>query len=113
MLTRDDGWKEYYNSEMELIEQIENESSIYDQLLEESEIEKLYTLEEYEKAATAMQKFIDKYAKDILEKGWYLQQLARYYYPISEYSCAVTPQIRQMGNHLSGNAGTAYASLLA
>ena len=39
MLTRDDGWKEYYNSEMELIEQIENESSIYDQLLEESEIE--------------------------------------------------------------------------
>ena len=31
----------------------------------------------------------------------------------SEYSCAVTPQIRQMGNHLSGNAGTAYASLLA
>lgn len=82
MLTRDDGWKEYYNSEMELIEQIENESSIYDQLLEESEIEKLYMLEEYEKAATAMQKFIDKYAKDILEKGWYLQQLARYYYPI-------------------------------
>ena len=32
---------------------------------------------------------------------------------VSEYSCAVTPQIRQMGNHLSGNAGTAYASLLA
>ena len=30
-----------------------------------------------------------------------------------DYSCAVTPQIRQMGNHLSGNAGTAYASLLA
>ena len=31
----------------------------------------------------------------------------------SEYSCAVTPQIRQTGNRLSGNAGTAYASLLA
>ena len=30
-----------------------------------------------------------------------------------EYSCAVTPQVRQMGNHLSGLAGTAYASLLA
>ena len=34
-------------------------------------------------------------------------------YWISEYSCAVTPQIRQTGNRLSGNAGTAYASLLA
>ena len=31
----------------------------------------------------------------------------------NEYSCAVTPQIRQAGNRLSGLAGTAYASLLA
>ena len=31
----------------------------------------------------------------------------------TEYSCAVTPQIRQTGNRLSGNVGTAYASLLA
>ena len=29
-----------------------------------------------------------------------------------EYSCAVTPQVRQTGNRLSGPAGTAYASLL-
>ena len=34
-------------------------------------------------------------------------------YVFDEYSCAVTPQIRQTGNRLSGNAGTAYASLLA
>jgi hypothetical protein len=32
---------------------------------------------------------------------------------LSEYSCAVTPPIRQTGNRLSGIAGTAYASLLA
>ena len=32
---------------------------------------------------------------------------------IVEYSCAVTPQVRQTGNRLSGLAGTAYASLLA
>lgn len=31
---------------------------------------------------------------------------------IFEYSCAVTPQVRQTGNRLSGLAGTAYASLL-
>lgn len=31
----------------------------------------------------------------------------------SEYSCAVTPQVRQTGNHLSGLAGIVYASLLA
>ena len=82
MLNRDDGWKEYYNGEMESIEQKENSSTIYDQLLEESEIEKKYILEEYENAAIDMQAFINKYAKDPLEKGWYLQKLARYYYPI-------------------------------
>ena len=32
--------------------------------------------------------------------------------PFNEYSCAVTPQVRQTGNRLSGLAGTAYASLL-
>ena len=32
---------------------------------------------------------------------------------IHEYSCAVTPQVRQTGNHLSGLAGIVYASLLA
>ena len=32
---------------------------------------------------------------------------------LSEYSRAVTPQIRQAGNRLSGLAETAYASLLA
>ena len=32
---------------------------------------------------------------------------------MSEYSRAVTPQIRQAGNRLSGLAETAYASLLA
>ena len=42
-------------------------------------------------------------------------QAGREYYiaMIPEYSCAVTPQVRQTGNRLSGLAGTAYASLLA
>lgn len=84
MLSRDDGWKEYYHDSMNSIVETEKESSIYEQLLEESKIEKLYNAEEYEKATIAMQSFIDKYSMDSLEKGWYLQQLARYYYPISK-----------------------------
>lgn len=31
----------------------------------------------------------------------------------TEYSCAITPQVRQAGNRLSGLTETAYASLLA
>lgn len=40
------------------------------------------------------------------------QALERVDTPYVEYSCAVTPQVRQTGNRLSGLAGTAYASLL-
>ncbi|MBP3041030.1 DEAD/DEAH box helicase family protein [Bacillaceae bacterium Marseille-Q3522] len=82
MLNRDEGWKEYYTDEMDSIENVNGNSSIYEQLLEESRIEKLYCGEEYEKASTAMQKIIDSLSKDELESGWYLQQLARYTYPI-------------------------------
>lgn len=82
MLSRDDGWKVYYNDGMQSIKEEESESGIYEQLLEEANIEKMYSSEEYERAALEMQKFIDKYADDSLEKGWYLQQMARYYYPI-------------------------------
>lgn len=84
MLHRDDGWKEYYYDEMQSIEEQEVSSNIYEQLLEGSNIEKIYSSGEYQKAAESMQKFIDKFMSDPLEKGWYLQQLARYYYPISK-----------------------------
>ena len=41
-----------------------------------------------------------------------LQELMEAELDATEYSCAVTPQVRQTGNRLSGLAGTAYASLL-
>ena len=41
------------------------------------------------------------------------QTMADWKPPPAEYSCAITPQVRQTGNRLSGLAGTAYASLLA
>ena len=40
------------------------------------------------------------------------KKTGKLYYSPTEYSCAVTPQVRQTGNRLSGLAGTAYASLL-
>ena len=42
-----------------------------------------------------------------------LNSLRLMYSRLAEYSRAVTPQIRQAGNRLSGLAETAYASLLA
>ncbi len=83
MLKRDVGWKEYYASEMDTIEEDEAESTIYDRLLKERQAEQCYYAGEYDKAVSCMQELIDEYDVDDTEKGWYLQQLARYKYPIS------------------------------
>lgn len=82
MLVRDEGWKEYYNDSMQTIKEVDNDSNIYERLLEELKIEKKYSMEDYEEAANEMQRFVDKHDMDEYEKGWYLQQIARYYYPI-------------------------------
>ena len=58
--------------------------TVYEQLAKERDIEQLCNQGEYPKACDAMQEFIDKLpADDRLERGWYLQQLARYFYYIS------------------------------
>lgn len=83
MLKRDEGWKEYYSSEMDSIKNDSVESSIYERLIKECQIEHLYSDGEYEKARMSMQKLIDELEVNDTERGWYLQQLARYTYPIS------------------------------
>lgn len=83
MLTRDEGWKEYYSSEMNTIEEDSIESPVYDRLIKERQAEQHFGEGEYGKAASAMQKLIDELDVDDTEKGWYLQQLARYTYPTS------------------------------
>lgn len=83
MLARDEGWKEYYSSEMDTIEENSSELPVYDRLLKERQAEQLFCEGEYGKAASSMQKLIDKLNVDDTEKGWYLQQLARYTYPTS------------------------------
>lgn len=83
MLARDEGWKEYYTSEMDTVEEDGMELPIYDRLLKERQAERFFGDGEYEKAASSMQKLIDELNIDDTEKGWYLQQLARYTYPTS------------------------------
>lgn len=82
MLTRDEGWKSYYTSEMEGIEEEKTELSVYDRLQRESLAEQFFCDRDYEKALSTMQSLIDEFHGDDAEKGWYLQQLARYTYPI-------------------------------
>ena len=81
---RDEGWKEYYNSEMENIENSDNQNlELYKKLELEQFIEDKLVSGEYSLACEKLEKYIANLKKnneDDLEVGWYFQQLARLYY---------------------------------
>jgi hypothetical protein len=82
-LGRDEAWKAYYTTEMNSVTAQTEDSKIYEKLVAERDIEKMYMQGDYSKACDAMQKFIDEWCKDDpSDRGWYLQQLARYLYKI-------------------------------
>ncbi|MCI5130595.1 MAG: DEAD/DEAH box helicase [Candidatus Electrothrix sp. EH2] len=79
-LQRDEGWKEYYSEEMNSISLNEERKNIYETLKKEYEAERQFAIGEYDKACELAQSLCDQFNNNHLEKGWYLQQLARYKY---------------------------------
>nr|WP_010890672.1 DEAD/DEAH box helicase family protein [Lactococcus lactis]AAC56040.1 L. lactis predicted coding region ORF00041 [Lactococcus lactis] len=77
---RDESWKQYYVDEMATITDYTTDFSLYEKLEIERDIEKTFLIDDYKSACEKLQSYIDKYTCDELEKGWYLQQLARFYY---------------------------------
>jgi replicative superfamily II helicase len=77
-LKRDEGWKAFYTEEMNSIEEEKKSCSFLDILYVEHKAEEAYYNKEYDDASDIMQQLIDGKIEDPLEKGWYLQSLARY-----------------------------------
>lgn len=80
-LNREEGWKQYYISEMDSIVK----SDITENLLQifdiEMRAEKYYLQGDIDKAIELTQEIIDKYVQNnSSERGWYLQQIARFMY---------------------------------
>lgn len=84
-LTRDEGWKEFYVENMNKIQSTHKKPS--DRLtifLKEREAELAAQEGQYSKSAEIIQKLIDEHIKDPIEKGWYLQEMARYTHRVSK-----------------------------
>ena len=79
---RDDGWKEYYKSEME---KVESDKTISNQamLIMEKQSEQFFINSKYEESALIIQNFLDSEKLREEDKGWYLQEIARRKYMIS------------------------------
>lgn len=84
-LIRDDGWKEFYRDRMDSIQE---DSYSDNQILEifelERKAEEAFFKKDAEDAISCIQEILDDYVDDEIEKGWYLQTLARYKYRISK-----------------------------
>ncbi|MFZ1569235.1 MAG: DEAD/DEAH box helicase family protein [Thiolinea sp.] len=83
-LSRDEGWKEYYSEEMNQLSDGVQVESIYKALELEYQAEKQFSIGEYDKACKIAQELCDSFSLDDLERGWYLQTLARYKYRTSK-----------------------------
>lgn len=79
-LDRDVGWKEFYSERMNEVESSKADATLLEVFALEREAERHFEEGNCDGAAATIQQLIDKYVKEPTEKGWYLQEMARYTY---------------------------------
>lgn len=79
-LSRDDEWKAYYAEQMEGVAPAGANKAILDLYAAELKAEKAYIAGDYSQAASILQSLLDSGNVDAEDKGWYLQERARYFY---------------------------------
>jgi replicative superfamily II helicase len=84
-LTRDEQWKAYYTQEMDKISVIASKPKLLDVFSAELKAERCYRDGDYEEARRITQDLVDKHygQEDLEDRGWYLQEMARYVLPVS------------------------------
>ena len=85
MLSRDEGWKSFYRFKMNEIDEKKRDDTILDILEIERNAEIAFAQGNYPRAKDQIYNIINQYCKDdILEKGYYQQEMARMTYPMSK-----------------------------
>ncbi len=84
-LSRKPEWKEFYNQEMNTIEEDKFETDNLLEILElERESDEKFLNQDYDGSVEILQLINDKYITDDHDKGWYLQEMARVKYFVSK-----------------------------
>ncbi|HDR6247080.1 TPA: DEAD/DEAH box helicase family protein [Bacillus cereus] len=83
-IKRDEGWKEFYTENMDKMKAEKDVSKMLEILELEKRAEEQYSKGEYSKAVQTIQRLIDDHVTTDEERGWYLQEMARYIYPSSK-----------------------------
>ncbi len=84
-LKRDNGWKKYYEDEMNSIEENEKDRESELKILAlEQKADNLFLQKKYDDAIKVLQDILDISKADKSDRGWYLQLMARYKYYVSK-----------------------------
>lgn len=83
-LKRDEGWKDYYKSEMDEISEKSQELDMYKIIVAEKKAENLYAKGKYDDAVKTIEKLLNDFSFDSNDRGWYWQLMGRYKYAISK-----------------------------
>lgn len=98
-IQRDEGWKEFYEEEMNKIKPQNTTSKIYEVLNLERKAAVASYAGDYEKACTFIQTIIDNHCENESEKAWYTQIMARYKYFVSKSESNILQKNAFLKNH--------------
>lgn len=79
-LSRDEDWKAFYVDRMAAVGPSGPNERVLNVYGSELDAESLFNNGDYEAAVAALQKVLDDNLVDERDRGWYLQEIARYYY---------------------------------
>ena len=77
-INRDPDWKEYYAEQMDSVVPTVTRKEILEQFEMELIAEQKFSTGDYRAAIERVQAYLDAHPRDEDEKGWYLQEMARY-----------------------------------
>ncbi len=85
-LKRDEGWKSFYIERMDNLTPAKETPKVLEIFSAELKAERHAQHGEHDEAVKTIQDLVDKSIQGLAEKGWYLQEMARYMYPQSKTS---------------------------
>ena len=84
-LNRDDGWKAFYAEQMEGVTPAGANGHVLDLYAMELKAELAYDGGDCAKAAGILQELLDRVKTSAEDRGWYLQEMARYQFPLNRH----------------------------
>lgn len=84
LLARDTGWKEFYSERMSKIPSETPKKRMLEIFKAENNVDRAYSRGDAREAVSLIQKILDNYISGDVEKGWYLQEMARLAYSYSK-----------------------------